>query len=254
MPNIAYGNSASVVDVSQFRNVDLGYTYPNNLDLRPGHKLHKSLVDKVIRYARGAADNISKRFDSWNIIDETLTSYIELDSDEEEVIEADHRKPVSIVYPYSYAILETILGYLTAAFFQDPIFMYEGVSPEDIIGAISLEKVIDLHCNRSKIALNLHTMFRDSLSYGFGIVGPSWKKVYGKKIVKSVERRLFRSPIEKKQFKEQVIFEGNSLVNIDPYLSLPDPSVPITDLQKGNFFGWVDSTNYLDLLAEEKHN
>jgi hypothetical protein len=42
------------------------------------------------------------------------------------------------------------------------------------------------------------------------------------------------------------------LDNIDPYKSLPDPNVPIDQVQKGEFFGYLDSTNYMNLLSDER--
>jgi len=50
---------------------------------------------------------------------------------------------------------------------------------------------------------------------------------------------------------EDLLFEGNSLSNIDPYMWLPDPSVASSDIQKGEFVGWVDRDNYMNLLSEE---
>ncbi|MCK4330889.1 hypothetical protein KAX02_13750 [candidate division WOR-3 bacterium] len=234
--------------------VDYKYDYPGDLDLRPGSKLHNRIKTEVMKKAREASGPMSNRFDSWNKIDETLTSYIETDDAEEAIIDKDHRKPISIIYPYSYAILETILGYLLAAFFQEPVFRYEGVSPEDTIGAIMLEKIIDIHCNRFKIILNLHTMFRDSLSYGFGVVAPEWRKTQGKKIVKETIPHWFAPDTHRKTMRNGIIFEGNALSNIDPYLCLPDPNISIADIQKGEFFGWIDHTNYYDLLSDEEHS
>ena len=48
-----------------------------------------------------------------------------------------------------------------------------------------------------------------------------------------------------------LLFEGNDLNNIDPYMWLPDPSVASSDIQKAEFVGWVDRTNYMNLLSEE---
>jgi hypothetical protein len=241
-------------DAAELDKVDYKYDYPKDFDLRPGSDLHDKIKTEVMKRAREASGPMSNRFDSWNKIDETLTSYIETDDDEEDIKDKDHRKPVSIIYPYSYAILETILGYLLAAFFQEPVFRYEGVSPEDTLGAIMLEKIIDIHCNRFKMILNLHTMFRDSLSYGFGVVAPEWRKTHGKKIVKETIKRWFAPDSYRKVMKNDVIFEGNALSNIDPYLCLPDPNVSIGDIQKGEFFGWIDHTNYYDLLSDEQHS
>ena len=235
-------------------NIQHSYDYPDGLNLKPGSKLHEKIKTEVLKRANDSAGFLSDRFSSWNKIDDTLVSYIDTTSAEEDIQDKDHRKPVSIVYPYSYAILETLLGYFVSAFCQQPYFRYEGVSPEDTIGAIMLEKVVDIHCNKWKILLNLHTMFRDSFTYGFGIVAPSWKKKYGKKIVPIQSMNQFDLKKRSRKFEDALIFEGNALANIDPYKCLPDPNVSISDIQSGEYFGWVDTSNYLDLLSEEQHS
>ncbi len=250
MPNIIDPRGKKTNEA--MRDMDYDYKYPKDLDLRPGHKVHDDIKDKIVRYAMDSGKVVSTRFDSWNKVDETLTTYIETDEAEKLIKDEDHRKPVSIIYPYSYSILETVLSYLLAAFFQEPIFRYEGVSPEDTIGAIMLENAIDLHCTRFKAILNLHTMFRDSLSYGFGVVAPQWKQQYGLTFKRQVISRFFAADKTKRVMKRELITEGNALVNIDPYLCLPDPNVSISEAQKGTFFGWIDRMNYLDLLSEEQ--
>lgn len=258
MPYIDYGagNIVGNRNSTDFKSKDsFDYEYPDGLDLKPGSKLHNEIADKIRKRAFASNAVMSKRYPDWNEIDRTLTAYIQLDDKEENMKYNDARKPASIVFPYSYAIMDTLLSYLVAAFFQDPIFRFEGVSPEDTIGAIMLEKVIDLHCNKSKVALNLHTMFRDNLAYGFGVGAPGWRVSRGWRTTK-VEERGFFGNIKgyKKGFEEAVLFEGNELNNIDPYLCLPDPNVAIHDHQKGEFFGWLESTNYLDMLSNESNN
>jgi len=179
MPNIIQGQSV----IEDLRGVEYDYDYPGELDLRPGKELHKYIRNEVFRRARESHNKISKRFNSWNDVDEVLTAYSDVDEDEKKVKDEDKRKPTSVVFPYSYAIMETLLTYLVMAFFQEPILRYEGVSPDDVIGAILLEKPIELHCNKTKVPLNLHTMFRDGLGYGIGIGAPKWEVKRGDKAV-----------------------------------------------------------------------
>ena len=252
MPNIIYGEVGNKkVDFSR-ENYD--YDYPFELNLDPKGDLHRELIAKIMPYVQESAGNLSSRFDSWNEIDRTLTAYIQTDDAEKEVVYNDPRKPVSIVFPNTYAIMETILAYLVAAFYQDPIFQYEGVGPEDIIGAIMIEKVVDLHCNKHKVALDLHTLFRDSLAYGIGFCVPTWKREFGFQTraveVPSGPFGLFSR--QEKTVEEAVLFEGNALDNVDPYMALPDPNVSIHKVQDGEFFGWVERTNYSDLLSKEQ--
>lgn len=227
MPSIAHGN----IDAKETRFAkDLEYDYPEGIDLHPNSKLHKRLKNMILERARESANLMSTRFESWRKVDQYLTAYKRTDDEEDDVTSEDDRKPVSIVFPYSYAILETLLSYMMAAFFRDPIFRYEGYSPDDVVGAVLLEKVVNLHCNKFKVMLNLHTMFRDSFAYGIGIVAPVWK------------------------VHTRGNFQGNALENVDPYLYLPDPNVAADKIQDGEFVAWINQTNYMDLLSEETNN
>jgi hypothetical protein len=86
-------------------------------------------------------------------------------------------------------------------------------------------------------------MFRDSLIYGFGAVSPIWAQKKGWRTFRDTNGIIDR--------KEDILYEGNKVLNIDPYLYLPDPSVPIHDPQRGEYVGWLDQTNYMSLLESE---
>jgi hypothetical protein len=140
------------------------------------------------------------------------------------------------------------------AFFQDPMFQYEGVEDNDTIGAMLMELVIRLHCIKNKVPLAIHTVLRDNLAYGIGIAIPGWKRQYGRKPIKSeiITQSAFGEQTQTDlEMVESLLFEGNSLSNIDPYMWLPDPSVASSDIQAGEFMGWVDRDNYMNLLSEE---
>ncbi len=240
MPAIIRGNT------SWYRSMmkgDLGYRYPRSLPIQPGSPLHNRIVDNIWTRAQDSFSVMSRRHPDWRKLDQTLTAYIYTDEAEEVVKERDERRPVSIVVPYSYATLETLLTYWTATFLNYPYFKYEGVTSDDIVGALMLERVVELQCMRNKVGLALHTQFRDALTYGFGVTSPTWMQHMGKR------RRNIDGVITA---TDEILFEGNKLRNIDPYLYLPDPSVPIHQVQDGGFVGWVERTNYTSLLTLEQ--
>ena len=258
MPNIVTGNEPQV-DFGALISKDYSYEYPYGLDLKPGSELHTFIINQVLQKARESRTIMENRFDAWNSTDKKLTAYTPITQEEKDVKDADDRKPVPIVLPYSFAILETLMSYLVAAFFPEPIFRYEGSSPEDVIGATLMEKVISLHCNRLKVAIPLHTMFRDASAYGMGIVAPQWTVKRGKKVVKRETgffdfMSRFRSQGWERGVEKAVLFEGNSLQNVDPYRYFPDPNVPVHEVQKGEFVGWLDESNLMNLLDEEKND
>ena len=225
MTGVIFGAVQGRKDVKQLNQKDISYTYPTGLNFKPGSELHNTILNLVLELAVSSSCHMNSRFPAWQESDKTLTAYKRVDKEEENVLYNDDRKPVSIVYPHSYAILETLLAYMMSAFFQNPIIQYEGFGPRDVIGAILLEKVVGLHSSKFKHILNLHTMFRDAFVYGSGYVVPVWKKT--------------------------PTFEGNALLNLDPYRCLPDPHVSADKLQDGEFFGWVSDHSYVSLLEEE---
>ncbi len=245
-----YGTPGSMI------NEKIAYDYPMGLDFTPNSTLSKKVCTEVMNRARFSYDKMSARHKSWNQIDRVLTAYVPLDELEKKVKAKDARKPVSIVVPYAYATLETLLTYLVSQFLNGSIFQYQGRGPEDLIGGALMERLINQQCERTKVALNLHTMFRDSLAYSVGSVACSWERKIGKRTVPKdqgffsflgnfIKKGVSRSSME------TVMYEGNMLKNIDPYCYLPDPSVSVHEVQRGEFSGWVERTNLLNLLSAE---
>jgi len=240
---------------TDFSRKSYDYEYPNNLDLKPDSEFHNKLKQKILTRARESRNEMSKRYPSWNEVDKVLTTYIPLKDKERQLKQKDTSKPVSIVFPYTYAMLEALLTYLSMAFFQDPMFQYEGVGPEDVQGTMLLELLVRLHCIKTKVPLAVHTVLRNSLAYGIGPGAPGWTKMYGKKPINSKVVTLDKfggeSTSRKVTFVESMLFEGNKLDAIDPYMYLPDPSVSAHDVQSGEFVGWVVRDNLMSMLSEE---
>ena len=206
------------------------------------------------------------KFSAWNELDRTLNAYIspELEDAIKDSKDDDYdrysEKSDLIVIPVSYAILETLLTYLSAAFLNEPYFKYEGVGPEDIPKVTLLESVISFQMRKTKAAMNLHTMWRDAIVYGFGGVSVDWSVEKGYKTVKkesSIWSDLKSMFVKGQSIEERevaVTYEGNYLENIDPYMTLPDPNFPIEEIQNAEFFGWIERTNYMSLLEYERYD
>lgn len=239
----------------------VAYNYPYGLNLRPDSELHKFVLAKINARVKESSDEMSKRYPSWKQIDKSLTAYVKTDDYEKALKQKDSRKPVSIVIPYSYATLETLLTYFVAAFLEPPIFKYEGANPNSVVGAFLMQKVVENHCNSFKVPLNLHTLFRDSFAYGIGAVAPTWDVKWGfrtEEVPQGYFSQFLQQFIGKKEPERRQVrvplAEGSSLKNIDPYLLLLDPNVPAHEPQKGEYVGWIEETNRMKLLMMEQNN
>jgi hypothetical protein len=208
------------------------YDYPNGLDLDPHNETHQNLLTKLMAYAVESHEKLSERFSSWNKIDANLTAYIPADLKD---TDGKYTSKTPIIIPMSYATSETILTYLMTAFIKDPIFGFRGSGPEDDPGAAVLERVIQHNCRRFKAGLALNTMWKDSIAYGIGAATTVWDTIKGYK-----------------DGDYGVIYEGNKLINISPYMYLPDPNVEATNIQDGEIWGWIDRTNVVSILEAEE--
>lgn len=243
MPNVEIGAFTPSIDVAE----DFEYQYPGGLNLRPDSELHQKLLSNLLRRIRVSYDKMDCRRRSWREIDRTLTAYVRLDELERRVKKKDDRTPVSIVFPHSYSILETLTSFMDGLFLKEPIFEYVGNSPEDTIGAILLTKVVEAHCKRFKVGLALHTAFKDSIAYGIGACFPLWKQRWG---YKTTSQYGIGGGVEKVS-EPALLFEGNSLENVDPYQLLLDPNYGIQSIQDAEFIGFVRRTNYYNLLPDD---
>jgi hypothetical protein len=254
MPNIVNGNTFQGDSGPQR---DYGYTYPFGLDLKPGSELHNKILQKLIRFADESSSVMSKRWNSWNDIDRTLKVWIPISEAESKIVSNDYRKPISMVVPYSYVTLETILAYMMRAFLSDNIFQYEGNGPEDTIPAKLLELVVNQQVRRFKSILDIYASLRDCFAYGIGVSTLNWKQCWGMKpqiqdVPQFSKSGLQLPSISTKQNVKALLFEGNEVINIDPYRILPDPNCSIHNVQAMEHIGWIDFLSRNRLLQSDQ--
>ena len=226
-------------------------------DFSVGGKLHDRIVGEVITRAREGERAISKRWSQWDVIDKTLTSFIEPNALDKEVKGRDEQAPISIVVPESLATLETFLTYMASVFGDSPMFAIEGAGPEDLLGGILLEKLIELQIQRSHLLLELMQQWRDAVAYGFGVLSPTWGTRFGKRsrAIPITETDPITGEIIVVGFdrirEDVVTYEGVNAFSIDNRQYLPDPTTPIHKPQGGEFVGWVQQTNFATLSRDE---
>jgi hypothetical protein len=229
------------------------YRYPGKRNLKPGSKLHDKIIENVLERARASRASLSERFDAWKSIDNMLTAYVRPTAEDMRVSQRDPDKPTTVVIPTLYAVLETLLTYNMEALAAPPIYRYGPTGPEDIVGAMVMEKVVNVQANRAKVPLSLYLQWRSDFAYGFGVTAVRWN-VEKLRIPNRNQPVLnfdtFQNP-QQPNFTERT-FEGNVLDYIDPYAYLPDPNYSVTEVQRGEFVGWIASDSYYSLLVREQ--
>src|SRR5690606_8308966 len=108
--------------------------------------------------------------------------------------------------------------------------------------------------------LALLTQWADGLTYGLGVVTPTWTREVGYRVVQKptgimdwFSGLFFETGEPEKELQEYVSFEGHRLDAIDPWLYFPDPNTPAHLPEDMEYVGWVTPTNTMALLSQEKY-
>ena len=246
--------------------IDHGYSYPRGLNLRPGHKKHETLLKQILAYARDSYNTMSQRHSDWREVDRVLKSYTYLPTlgSQKKRATDEFNEPLDesrrIIMPVSQIVLDTLLTYFTSAFIRDPLFQYEGTGPEDQYGALVLTQLIQQQSHKAAVPLALHTAWRDMFAYGVGYASPRWQETLGRKMELAPTgffdqlATFFQTGVGRRTSEYQLLYEGNVLDNIDPYLALPDPTVSAHEIQAGEYFGWIEEDSLSPMLRNEESN
>ena len=207
---------------------------------------HGKLIARLLNVFESSRSYIRSKHYDWNKADRLMSCYVPAESKNAEK---------KIIFPYTYAIVESMQAYLLSGLLQTPIFEYKDVTGNGLVGVALLERVVNQHCVKNKIGLALNSILRSSLLYSIGVGVCHWTRKYGYK-TRSQVTPLFDYlgglGIESEKTKtqiEQLLFEGNCLSAIDPYCMLPDYNYPLDRIKEGEFFYWEESVSMQSIKA-----
>ncbi|HSW63335.1 MAG TPA: hypothetical protein VLH56_08500 [Dissulfurispiraceae bacterium] len=237
---------------------DHRYNYPLGLDLRPSSDLHQRLVQKICRYERSSRERIQNRFDSWERVDRAKRAYVSPEERRSEGSFDDEEAPEEVVIPVIYLLKETLMAQYANRFIRLPYFNYIPASPEDPVSALLYTKLIEKQCIHFKTGLDLWINISDQLDYGIGPAHVRWVQEFGR--IRRLQEatytdrygnlmtRGYLEPI----VEEGVLFEGNRVEPISPYLLRNDPNYAPEYHQRGEHSGWVSRENLTSLMEDEE--
>lgn len=208
---------------------------------------HKRLMDAVKRRWMLSRNKMSNRYPKWIEIEEKCTAFIPTtDADKKREQARKDGKPqyTTIEIPYSYAQLLSAHTYWTSVFLaRNPVFQYTGRHGETEQSVLALEAVIDYQVNVGKMLVPLYLWLLDAGKYGIGIVCNYWDKesAFVSQIAEVPKTYMgLQIPGTKQKVRqtiEMTSYLGNKIFNVRPFDWFPDPRVPISRFQQGEFCG-----------------
>lgn len=191
----------------------------------------------LVALSRG---KMEENYDKWD-------QYIQMwkgerDRDLQDVKALERKEPEKFTIPISYSQIETFVSFCSQVFTQRPTFFeLEGTGTEDIKAAKVGENVLEynLTYNRFK-GEKLPQFLRNIGRCGIGILKECWHEEL-RKITKQVPLPSIGSdgtqlaPIMVEQVVDEIAYQGNKITAVSPYRFFPDPRVPLTSFQDGEF-------------------
>lgn len=209
--------------------------------------LHKKTRDAILARYKFSKREMGKRYGQWKKNEEKFLAYIpETDNNRLRRLKREDGEPqyTTIEIPYSYATALTAHTYWTSVFLaRSPIFQFSARHGEPQQRVESIEAIIDYQVNVGQMLVPLYVWLLDPAKYGFGVLGMYWdeERSVVSEIVEEDEKYLGMIPtgkkVKKRITKETTGYVGNKLYNVRPQDFFPDPRMPLSQLQQGEFVG-----------------
>lgn len=240
-------------DVPEFEALDENQR-PIDL-LTPGSDHHAYVLNYLLKRIKSSEDAMSKFYARWQIAERKMQAYLSLPNYEQMLRDMNNNSqvpaPAIILFPYKFAVISTVVTYCMKVFCGDSLIFKLGANSRAAADNVRyMEAMLKYHADQTKMIARLFQLLLDGELYGLGVVRCVWTEKRGKRRIMrpptDVERLQYaNNPGELsgqlKDYEERVIFAGNDISNIDPFMFFPDPNVPMAEVsEKGEYVFWRD--------------
>jgi hypothetical protein len=217
--------------------------------LEPKSDLHQFVLTKLSDRIAMSERAMSKFYSRWNLNESKFQAYIDLPEYERVLKDMKGKKQapevVSIIVPYSFATIWTIVTYMVHTFGgRKPIFQVGAHSREAVNPAKHMETLLQYNADQVRLITAFFQWFLDGEIYGVGAMRTLWteKFAFRSQMQQGSIAGMAMPGIKSQNMKTRVrkkVYEGNDVANIDPFMFFPDPRVPMSKVnEKGEFVFW----------------
>jgi hypothetical protein len=236
------------------------------LSARKPTLFHATMLEHVKGLVSLSRGEMEKHYDKWDAADRIYRG--ERYKDEEDRKACASGAPDKIVLPLTYAQVQTFIAFALNLLQQRELFFeLEGTGEEDHRAAKLAEALLDQNLTFNKWTQILYQFFLDIGRFSIGVVHHSWahKKEtiwveedaplgfmeQGQALLGTFFNSAPPTPKKVQVKKEQTAYLGNELRSISPYSFFPDPRLPLTRFQEGEFCASEDELSKTALVRLE---
>lgn len=235
--------------------------------LTPGSDHHEYVLNYLLARLRQAEERMTQFYSRWQIAERKFQAYLSLPNYEQMLKDMNNNSsppaPAIIVFPYNYASISTAVTYFMKAFCGKKPFFPLGADSFEASEIIRfMEAMTQKHLDATSGVMKIFQIALDGELYGVGAVRCTWKTRRGRRrVVRALspaERLSFSAnpsgmPSLVRDHEERIVWQGNDLLNIDPYMFFPDPNVPMHLVsEKGEYVFWREFLGKHILIQGQK--
>lgn len=220
--------------------------------LSPGSDKAKALLKYLNSRITMSERAMGNFYDRWRVNERKHQAYIDLPNYDKKLKEMNKTgappMAVDLVIPYSFATINTIVTYLLHTFAgRKPIFQVGSNSSDGVAPAQKMEIVLQYNADHTRLVKHLYQFLYDGQIYGLSVLRCQWKRQTAIRTIWKMQEQVAMSglvgtsPEKIKAREERLVYEGNEVCSIDPFMFFPDPRVPMCEVnKKGEFVFWKD--------------
>jgi hypothetical protein len=240
-PGGAAPQSSSTIDPNQPPKSKMPPLLLKHLSAESPGDFHAKLLQKCKDLVKLSRDSMANFYPLWDKYD--MAYRTERYRDEADVKAKERKEPEKMVIPMTYSQIDTFCAFLYQVYTQRPTFFeFSGTSAEDVQASKLAEAVMEYNLDRNKWrGLVLQQFILDIGKYGLGVLQTTWTQ----ETVKAEQQVPMQmgqvpgmetvQPPMTTQLVDKVDYQGNKVINVSPYRFFPDPRLPITRFQEGEF-------------------
>lgn len=213
--------------------------------IRPKSETHNKLLARVKSQLSESESKMSQFYNRWNMRELQYQAYMPVQDWEakyktackDKELTGIKKQDANIVVPYSFSTIRTIVTYLATVFFaRKPIFTVSTNDPALLENAKNMEALLQYNADHAKlVAQGIQFLYNGEI-YGLGVLKTAFR-TESQPRTSWVHDVMTGLPMRVRQ--SQLVYQGNTVEVIDPFLFFPDPRVPMSQVnRKGEYVYW----------------
>jgi len=216
------------------------------------------LLTRIKSLVQISRDEMSRYYDGWDRNDRIYRG--ERGPDEDDKMAAKRKEPMKFILPITYTQVNTFVSFALSVFNQNPYFyQVAGTGVEDEGAAKVAQALLEQNLEHNNFRYQkLKQFLTDVAKYGVGVFKHSWRRdvVMVKQTVQAPMAALTPGLEPIMETKEIMVpktdYLGNWIVCVTPFRFLPDPRLPLTRFQEGEFCASEDEYSRGQFIDFEK--